>query len=175
MLATPPHDKSFRLLIVDSVAAVFRDVGDDPGVAQYAQRSSLFFQVPLHRFAVFHKRSRALPLLCLPNPTQQRAGLKTLHICCLQIAALLRRYAEAYNLAVVVTNQVTDFFEDGDDAADRKVQKLCCCPDMLPLFCPLGRAPLSTETSERLSPRSQGAKTYLSCRRNSPIGLGPRG
>jgi hypothetical protein len=37
-----------------------------------------------------------------------------------QIAALLNRYADAYNLAVVVTNQVSDFFEDANDAANRK-------------------------------------------------------
>ena len=42
------------------------------------------------------------------------------HAAALQIAALLNRYADAYNLAVVVTNQVSDFFEDADDAASRK-------------------------------------------------------
>jgi hypothetical protein len=42
------------------------------------------------------------------------------HAAALQIAALLNRYADAYNLAVVVTNQVSDFFEDADDAVSRK-------------------------------------------------------
>jgi hypothetical protein len=42
------------------------------------------------------------------------------HAAASQIAALLNRYADAYNLAVVVTNQVSDFFEDADDAASRK-------------------------------------------------------
>jgi hypothetical protein len=42
------------------------------------------------------------------------------HAAALQIAALLNRYADVYNLAVVVTNQVSDFFEDADDAASRK-------------------------------------------------------
>ena len=34
-----------RLLVVDSVANVFRDVGDNPGVRQYAARSELLFKV----------------------------------------------------------------------------------------------------------------------------------
>ena len=40
-------EKPVRLLVVDSIAAPFRDVGDNPGVQQYAQRSNLFFQVLL--------------------------------------------------------------------------------------------------------------------------------
>ena len=55
-----------RLLIIDSVAHLFRDVGDDCDGRAYVQRTGLLFR----------------------------------------LSALLRRYADTYQLAVVVTNQV---------------------------------------------------------------------
>lgn len=48
LLDEPPSDKRVRLLVIDSIANVFRDVGDNAGVRQYAARSNLFFQA---RFA----------------------------------------------------------------------------------------------------------------------------
>ena len=62
-----PQEMSLRLLIIDSIAHLFRDVGDKPGVAALTQRTGILFQ----------------------------------------ISSLLRRFADTYNLAVVVTNQVT--------------------------------------------------------------------
>ena len=40
-----PRAKRVRLLVLDSIAAVFRDVGDGAGVRQYAARSEQLFQV----------------------------------------------------------------------------------------------------------------------------------
>lgn len=61
-----PQTTPLRLLIVDSIAHLFRDVGDKPQIAAFAQRTGILFR----------------------------------------ISALLRRFADTYNLAVVVTNQV---------------------------------------------------------------------
>lgn len=37
--------RRIRLLVVDSIAAVFRDVGDNPGVRQFAHRSGQLCEV----------------------------------------------------------------------------------------------------------------------------------
>jgi RecA/RadA recombinase len=63
-----PTAKPVRLIIIDSVASVFRDVGDDSTALPYVQRTHELFR----------------------------------------LSALLRRFADAYALAAVVTNQVTD-------------------------------------------------------------------
>ena len=63
-----PQELPLRLLIIDSIAHLFRDVGDNPGVAAFAQRTGVLFQ----------------------------------------ISSMLRRFADLYNLAVVVTNQVSN-------------------------------------------------------------------
>lgn len=55
------------LLIIDSIAHLFRDVGDKPDVAAFAQRTGMLFR----------------------------------------ISSMLRRFADDYNLAVVITNQVS--------------------------------------------------------------------
>lgn len=62
-----PQQMPLRLLIIDSIAHLFRDVGDKPGIAALTRRTGILFQ----------------------------------------ISSLLRRFADTYNLAVVVTNQVT--------------------------------------------------------------------
>lgn len=61
-----PQALPLRLLIIDSIAHLFRDVGDAGDGKAYVQRTSLLFR----------------------------------------LSALLRRYADMYQLAVVVTNQV---------------------------------------------------------------------
>ena len=61
-----PQNSPLRLLIIDSIAHLFRDVGDKPQIAALAQRTGILFR----------------------------------------ISALLRRFADTYNLAIVVTNQV---------------------------------------------------------------------
>ena len=63
-----PQELHLRLLIIDSIAHLFRDVGDNPGVAAFAQRTGVLFR----------------------------------------ISSMLRRFADLYNLAVVVTNQVSN-------------------------------------------------------------------
>ena len=123
-------ERPIRLLVVDSIAAPFRDVGDNPGVQQYAHRSSLFFQVlpsvwnELGRRSRYHMKGSTCLLAVVHDGSCSSAWQTT---CCraVQIAALLNRYADAYNLAVVVTNQVSDFFEDANDAANRKASP---CP-----------------------------------------------
>lgn len=64
-----PQELPLRLLIIDSIAHLFRDVGDNPGVAAFAQRTGVLFR----------------------------------------ISSMLRRLADLYNLAVVVTNQVHSY------------------------------------------------------------------
>ena len=61
-----PQGLPLRLLIVDSIAHLFRDVGDKPDTSAYVHRTGMLFR----------------------------------------ISALLRRFADTYNIAVVVTNQV---------------------------------------------------------------------
>ena len=61
-----PQDTPLRLLVIDSIAHLFRDVGDKPHIEAFAQRTGILFR----------------------------------------ISALLRCFADTYNLAVVVTNQV---------------------------------------------------------------------
>lgn len=61
-----PRGLPLRLLIIDSIAHLFRDVGDKPDTSAYVQRTGMLFR----------------------------------------ISALLRRFADTYNIAVVVTNQV---------------------------------------------------------------------
>ncbi|KAK9824182.1 hypothetical protein WJX72_008385 [[Myrmecia] bisecta] len=67
LLSSPPG-RPLRLIVIDSIAYIFRDVGDNASVGAYVERTGLLFQ----------------------------------------IASLLRRYADEYNVAVVVTNQVMD-------------------------------------------------------------------
>ena len=62
-----PQGLPLRLLIIDSIAHLFRDVGDLPDTSAYVHRTGMLFR----------------------------------------ISALLRRFADTYNLAVVITNQVT--------------------------------------------------------------------
>ena len=61
-----PQGLPLRLLIIDSIAHLFRDVGDKPDTPAYVHRTGMLFR----------------------------------------ISALLRRFADTYNIAVVVTNQV---------------------------------------------------------------------
>ena len=62
-----PQVLPLRLLVIDSVAHLFRDVGDDCNGRAYVQRTGMLFR----------------------------------------LSALLRRFADMYNLAVVITNQVS--------------------------------------------------------------------
>ena len=61
-----PQGFPLRLLIIDSIAHLFRDIGDHPGSSAYVHRTGMLFR----------------------------------------ISALLRRFADVYNLCVVITNQV---------------------------------------------------------------------
>lgn len=61
-----PQGLPLRPLIIDSIAHLFRDVGDHPDTSAYVHRTGMLFR----------------------------------------ISALLRRFADVYNLAVVITNQV---------------------------------------------------------------------
>lgn len=61
-----PQGLPLRLLVIDSIAHLFRDVGDRPDTSAYVHRTGMLFR----------------------------------------ISALLRRFADTYNIAVVVTNQV---------------------------------------------------------------------
>lgn len=61
-----PQGLPLRLLIIDSIAHLFRDIGDHSDAAAYVRRTGMLFR----------------------------------------LSALLRRFADTYNLAVVVTNQV---------------------------------------------------------------------
>ncbi len=61
-----PQGLPLRLLIIDSIAHLFRDIGDHTDASAYVRRTGMLFR----------------------------------------ISALLRRFADTYNLAVVVTNQV---------------------------------------------------------------------
>lgn len=72
-----PPGLPVRLIIIDSIASIFRDAGDNAGVTEYTERAGMLFR----------------------------------------IAGLLKRYAYQYDLAVVVTNQVTDVVEDLNSAA----------------------------------------------------------
>lgn len=65
-----PQGLPLRLLIIDSIAHLFRDVGDKPDTSAYVHRTGMLFR----------------------------------------ISALLRRFADTYNIAVVVTNQVCRCF-----------------------------------------------------------------
>ena len=61
-----PQGLPLRLLIIDSIAHLFRDIGDHTDASVYMHRTGMLFR----------------------------------------LSALLRRFADTYNLAVVVTNQV---------------------------------------------------------------------
>ena len=61
-----PQGLPLRLLIIDSIAHLFRDIGDHTDASAYVRRTGMLFR----------------------------------------LSALLRRFADTYNLAVVVTNQV---------------------------------------------------------------------
>lgn len=61
-----PQGLPLRLLIIDSIAHLFRDIGDHTDASAYVHRTGMLFR----------------------------------------LSALLRRFADTYNLAVVVTNQV---------------------------------------------------------------------
>ena len=61
-----PQGLPLRLLVIDSIAHLFRDIGDKPDTSAYVHRTGMLFR----------------------------------------ISAILRRFADIYNLAVVVTNQV---------------------------------------------------------------------
>ena len=62
-----PQGLPLRLLIIDSIAHLFRDIGDHPDSSAYVHRTGMLFR----------------------------------------ISALLRRFADTYNLTVVITNQVS--------------------------------------------------------------------
>eukprot|EP00887_Chlorella_sp_A99_P002618 scaffold6.g2618.t1 len=64
-----------RLLVVDSVGHVFRELGDAPGAAELAWRTKLLFR----------------------------------------LSALLRQYADEFNLAVLCVNQITDSVARDDE------------------------------------------------------------
>ncbi len=61
-----PQGLPLRLLIIDSITHLFRDIGDHTDASAYVRRTGMLFR----------------------------------------LSALLRRFADTYNLAVVVTNQV---------------------------------------------------------------------
>ena len=61
-----PQGLPLRLLVIDSIAHLFRDIGDQPDTSAYTRRTGMLFR----------------------------------------ISAILRRFADSYNLVVVVTNQV---------------------------------------------------------------------
>ncbi|KAL3154285.1 hypothetical protein ABBQ32_013775 [Trebouxia sp. C0010 RCD-2024] len=75
-----PQGLPLRLLVIDSIAHLFRDVGDKPDTSAYVQRTGMLFR----------------------------------------ISALLRRFADTYNIAVVVTNQVSDAFAEADISAKKQ-------------------------------------------------------
>ncbi|DBB06653.1 TPA: DNA repair protein rhp57 [Trebouxia sp. C0004] len=75
-----PQGLPLRLLIIDSIAHLFRDIGDHTDASAYVRRTGMLFR----------------------------------------LSALLRRFADTYNLAVVVTNQVSDAFTDADRTSNQK-------------------------------------------------------
>lgn len=84
-----PQGLPLRLLIIDSIAHLFRDVGDRPDTSAYVHRTGMLFR----------------------------------------ISALLRRFADTYNLAVVITNQVRSQLGLRKHSSCWYIT-LCCCVDV---------------------------------------------